>query len=292
MRPARFEYLAPSSAEEAIEQLARFAGDGRLLAGGQSLIPLMNLRLARPVALIDLGRCAELTYIERSGDWLAIGPMTRQTEVENSALVKECCPLLAKAMRYVGHPTIRNRGTLGGTLAHADRVAELPGVALALGAIMTAQGPRGSRMIAAAEFFVGDLATALEFDEMLREVRFPVSPANSASAFVEASNRHHDLATVGVAASLEFGPARQCRAASLAVVGVAPTPLRLAAAESRLRAGLFDSVAIAEASALAVKEVSVEGDFHASASYRQRALGGLLERALHECRAQTEDIAG
>lgn len=175
MRPIPFTYLVPRSVEEVIAQLASYGGDARLLAGGQSLIPLLNFRVSRPAALVDLGRCPELAYLQREGDWLVSGPMTRQATAEHSALVQENCPLLVKALRYLGPPTIRNRGTIGGTLAHADRVAELSGVALALGAEFVAQGPSGRRVISAENFFVGDLTNALNPDEMLREIRFPIA---------------------------------------------------------------------------------------------------------------------
>lgn len=279
MRPAPFEYVAPRSAEEALHHLARYSGDARLLAGGQSLIALVNLRISRPAALIDLGRCPELAYFRRDGNWLVCGPMTRQATVEHAAIVRECCPLVMKTMRFLGHPTIRNRGTIGGTLAHADRVAELPGVAVALGALLVAEGPAGLRSIAAEDFFLGDLTTALGPDEMLREIQFPVSPASSRSAFVEASNRHHDLATVGIAASLDLSPQGICERARLVAVGVSAAPVRLRSSEGRLGGRIVGADAIREASQ-AVSELAVDSDLHASASYRRRVVIGLVERAL------------
>lgn len=282
MKPAPFKYIAARSAEEAVEQLSRHDGSARLLAGGQSLIPLLNLRMARPAALIDLATCAELAYIRRDGSWLAIGPMTLQSDAEHSALVADCCPLLTKALPYLGSPTIRNRGTIGGTLAHADRVAELPGVALALEAEFVAQGPNGSRRIGAKDFFVADLTNALKPDEMLREIRFPIAAAQTnKTAFVEANNRHHDLATVGVAVSLDMASSGRCQSARLVAIGVGPTPVRLAQAEAHLvatrdlRASDLD-----ETSHVALQEVDPEGDFHASAEYRRLALRNLVKRGL------------
>ena len=255
MKPAPFKYIAARSAEQAVAGLAAWQGSARLLAGGQSLIPLMNLRMARPAALIDLGTCEGLSYLRREGDWIAVGPMTLQAAVEHSPLIHECCPLVAKTMRYLGSPTIRNRGTIGGTLAHADRVAELPGVAVALRAQMIAQGPGGRRRTIPAEaFYVADLTTALQPDEMLREIRFPVAAKAHRCAFVEASNRHHDLATVGVAVSIEADTTR------IVAIGIGPTPV------------LLDG------------EAEAEGDFHASAEYRRRVLQGLVKRALAEAR--------
>ena len=181
MKPARFEYIAPESDDAAIHALAHYDGEARLLAGGQSLIPILNLRLARPTALIDLGRCPGLTDLHREGDRLVCGPMLRQIEVERSPLVLQCCPLVARTMRLLGPPTTRNRGTIGGTLAHADRVAELPGVAVALEAELVAKRPNGARVIAAENFFLSDLTTALAPDEMLRESVFPSRPRIAAA---------------------------------------------------------------------------------------------------------------
>lgn len=283
MKPPRFKYIAAKSAEEAIDCLARYGGGARLLAGGQSLIPLLNLRMARPDALVDLATCPELAYIRREGDWLAIGPMTRQGDAEHSEPVRASCPLLTKALPFLGSPTIRNRGTIGGTLAHADRVAELPGVAVALGAEFVAQGPGGRRIIKAEDFFVADLTNALNPDEMLREIRFPVSGDNDASAFVEANNRHHDLATVGVAVNLSVG--RAARSARVVAIGVGPVPTRLRRTESRLLEGRLGERGLEEATGLALEEVEPQGDFHASAEYRRRVLRNLVRRALQAATA-------
>jgi carbon-monoxide dehydrogenase medium subunit len=270
--------MAPRSAEEALEQLAARAGDARLLAGGQSLVPLLNLRMARPAALIDLGRCAELAYARREGDWIAFGPMMRQADAERSALVRAHCALLAKALPLVGPPPVRSRGTLGGTLAHADRVAELPAVALALDAQMIAQGPRGRRTIAAQDFFLADLTTALAPDEMLREVRFPVDRSGSVAGFAEATIRHHDLMLLGVAAHLELANGR-CIGARLAVAGGHSVPQRLLAAETELvRTGKVDADALREG-------VELQADGFATEHYRRRILPALAERAVAEAMA-------
>lgn len=291
MRPAPFEYIAPRSAEEAVHKLAERAGDARLLAGGQSLIPLLNLRMARPAALIDLGRCPELAYVRQESSWISFGPMTRQADAEQSALVREHCPLVAKALPYLGPPPTRSRGTVCGTLAHADRLAELPAVAVALGAEMIAQGPKGKRTIVARDFFVGDLTTALAPDEMLREVRFPVETRASGCGFVEATIRHHDLMLLGVAARLEFsgeerGAGGRCVAAQLTVVGGYSVPQRLAQAESHLaRTGMLDDAAIGEAARLSVEDVALQGDTYATERYRRRILPALVERAVREALA-------
>ena len=278
MRPAPFEYIAPRSAEEAVEKLAARAGEARLLAGGQSLVPLLNLRMARPAALIDLGRCPELAYARREGDWIALGPMTRHADAECSAMVQAHCALLAAALPFLGPAPVRNRGTVGGTLAHADRLAELPAVALALGAEMIAQSPKGRRTIAAQDFFVADLTTALAPHEMLREVRFPVDPAGSVAGFAEATIRHHDLMLLGVAAHLQVANGR-CIAARLTVAGGHSIPQRLIAAEKELvRTGKVDPAALRES-------VELQGDGYASEAYRRRILPGLVERAVAQALA-------
>jgi CO/xanthine dehydrogenase FAD-binding subunit len=273
VRPAPFEYIAPRSAEEAVEKLAARAGEARLLAGGQSLVPLLNLRMARPAALIDLGRCPELAYVRRDGDCIAFGPMTRQADAERSAMVQTQCALLARALPFLGPVPVRSRATLGGTLAHADRLAELPAVALALGAEMIAQGPKGRRTIAAQDFFLADLTTALAPDEMLREVRLPIDHAGSVAGFAEATIRHHDLMLLGVAAHLEITNGR-CIAARLCVAGGYSIPQRLIAAEKELvRTGKVDPAALRES-------VELQGDGYASEAYRRRILPGLVERAV------------
>lgn len=278
MRPSPFEYIAPHSPEDAVEHLVARAGEARFLAGGQSLVPLLNLRMARPAALIDLGRCPELSYLRREGDWIAVGPMTRQADAERSPVVQAHCALLAKALPYLGPVPVRNRGTIGGTLAHADRLAELPAVALAMGAEMIAQSPKGTRAIAAHDYFIADLTTALAPDEMLREIRFPVDRAGSVAGFAEATIRHHDLMLLGVAAHLELLDGR-CIAARLAVAGGHSVPQRLLAAEKELvRTGTVDADALRDG-------VELYGDGYASEAYRRRILPGLVERAIADALA-------
>lgn len=277
MKPAPFSYVAPASLQQAAAILAAHAGEARVLAGGQSLIPLMNLRVAAPRLLIDLGRCTELSYIRRDGEALALGAMVRQAEAEHSPLVKELCPLLAATLPYVGHPVIRSRGTVCGSLAHADRVAELPGVAVALGAELVAEGPAGRRIIAADDFFVADLTTALRPDEILREVRFPIAPAHTRSGFLKSGVRHHDLALVGIAAEVTLEGGRIARA-RLAAVGVGPRPVRLREAEARLTGAAASPHGIAER--CSVSGLETGDDAYASARYRMRLTQGLLARVL------------
>jgi CO/xanthine dehydrogenase FAD-binding subunit len=227
VRPAPFRYAAPRSSSEALALLAEHGEDGRLLAGGQSLVPLMNLRMGRPGVLIDLGYCADLAYIEERGDAVAYGPMTRQIDAQNSPLTAKHCRLVAQALALAGPVAIRNRATVGGTLAHADRSAELPAVAAALEATFVIESSKGRREVAAADFFVADLTTAVQPGEMLREVRFPKVPANTFTTFVEAGLRQRDLALVGLAACFGASP-------RLAVIGVESTPVRLREVEKML----------------------------------------------------------
>lgn len=288
LKPARFKYIAPSSAEDAVKYLAEYDGDARCLSGGQSLIPLMNFRLLQPAALIDLNKCPGLNYLRQEDDELVIGPMTRQASVEHSDLVRKCCPLISEAMIYLGSPAIRNRGTIGGTLAHADRTAELPAVAVALGAKFLVLGPNGSRTIPAEEFFLGDLTTALQPDEMLREIRFPVSAKSSRSAFVEAGNRHHDLALVGVAVSLSF--IDNCISdARIVCHGAGPHPVRLTYAEDALIGKSVAPDLLDEAASQSNLSIEPEGDIHASAQYRSAVLPRLVGRALQ--RAVSDGVA-
>ena len=281
MRPAPFEYLAPRSPEDAVARLAEYKGEARLLAGGQSLVPLLNLRMARPAALIDLGRCKDLAYLRRQDGWLAFGPMARQMDAEHSELVREHCALLFRALPYLGPPATRTRGTVCGTLAHADRLAELPAVAVALGAEITALGPNGERTIAARDFFVGDLTTALAPDEMLREVRFPVDKGETGAGFAEATIRHHDLMLLGVAARLEFASGK-CRAAQLAVVGGYSVPQRLTRSEALLGGSVLSDTVIAQAAKVAGEGIELQDDTYATERYRRRILPALVDRAIRQ----------
>src|SRR5689334_13477947 len=216
MKPAPFEYEAPASLDAALELLARYGGDAKILAGGQSLIPVMNFRLAEPALLIDINRVAELDFIRRDGDGtLRIGGLTRQRRLERDPLVAAAAPLLHEAVPFIAHPQIRNRGTLGGSLAHADSRAELPAVAVALRARLRLQRAGGDRWVKAREFFTGLLSTALEPDEILTEVALPATPPRTGWAFLEDARRHGDYAQVGVAAGVSLDEDGRCREARL-----------------------------------------------------------------------------
>jgi CO/xanthine dehydrogenase FAD-binding subunit len=280
VKPPPFSYAAPTTLAEAVGLLTEHAEDEpRVLAGGQSLIPLMNFRLAKPGYLIDLRSVAGLSGIRREGDTLVIGAMTTMSEVERSPEVAVAAPLLAEAIGLVAHTPVRNRGTVGGSLAHADPAAELPAVALASDAELVAAGPAGSRVIPAAEFFTGPFSTALAPDEILTEIRLPVWPGGH--AFVEFSRIHANFAVVGVAALIEEDGDR-IRRAALALTSVAPTPIRATAAE-RVLAGADAAdvtAAAAEAAGAAAEGLTPAGDLHASSQTRIALARTYLRRGI------------
>ena len=279
MKPAKFDYHAPGSIDEAVELLARYGGDAKVLAGGQSLVPLLNFRLARPAALVDVNRIAALSYIREVNGTVAFGAMTRQRTIEFSPVVASRLPLLREATRWVGHLPIRSRGTIGGSIAHADPSAEYPAVLTALGGEVVVQGPRGRRTVKAADLFETYLTTTLAPEELVVEVRLPAMPTGSGYAFEEFARRHGDFAIVGIAAMLVRDGAR-CTSARLAAAGAGPVPVRLRAAEEILeRDGLSDA-AIEAAAARAAELVAPDSDIHASAEYRRHLTSVLTGRAL------------
>jgi aerobic carbon-monoxide dehydrogenase medium subunit len=280
VKPPPFAYAAPTTLDEAVGLLTEHAeAEPRVLAGGQSLIPLMNFRLAKPGFLVDLRNVAGLAGVRRDGDVLVIGAMTRMSELERSPEVAVAAPLLAEAVGLVAHTPVRNSGTIGGSLAHADPAAELPAVALAADAELVATGPGGSRRIPAAEFLRGPFSTALAPDEILTEVRLPVWPGGH--AYVEFSRIHANFAVVGVAVLAELDGGRISRSA-LAVTGVAPTAIRATAAEQVLAgadaAGL--AAAAAEAAQAGVAGLAPAGDLHASQQTRLALARTYLRRGI------------
>jgi aerobic carbon-monoxide dehydrogenase medium subunit len=284
VKPAKFEYHAPATLDAAIALLAQYQGDARLLAGGQSLLPMMNFRLATPAALIDLNRIPDLGYIRTHGGMVHIGAMTRHRMVEFSAIIAQHLPLLAEAIKLVAHLPIRSRGTIGGSLAHADPAAELPMVLQALEGEVVARGPRGERGIKAIDFFRGLMTTSLENDEIIVEVRFPVMSTHAGWAVEEFARRRGDFAIAAIAAVVEAARDR-CSKARLATAGIGEVSMRLTAAEDVVeRQGLGDD-AIAAAAAKAAEMVSPMSDVQASAQYRRHLTGVLTERALRRARA-------
>lgn len=282
MKPAPFEYFQPKSLEEAVELLQAHGEEAKILAGGQSLVPLMNLRLARPRVLIDINRVGELDYIRELDGGLAIGALTRQRDLETSDLVRRRCPLLKEATLLIGHPQVRNRGTVGGSLAHADSTAELSTVAVLLEADMIARSLGGERSIRAEDFFVTFLTTSLGPEEVLTEVRFPAVALGAGWAFEELSRRHGDFAIVSAAAILEKDPSGRCRKPRLAIAGASPQPVRAREAERLLVGQALNEALIQEAGELAKGAVDPESDLHASAEYRRHLAGVLTRRALQK----------
>ena len=285
MKPAAFEYHAPRTIEEAVGLLAEHGDDAKVLAGGQSLVPLMNMRLARPRVIVDINRTRGLAGLGEARGMLRIGSMVRQRAAERSVLVASRCPLLREALGWVGHPQIRNRGTIGGSIAHADPAAEIPAVLAALGGEVTVRGRRGPRTISAAELFVTYLTTAIDARELLTEVRVPVMPRAAGWSWMEIARRHGDFALAGVGVMLAMR-GKVIADARIGLTGVGPIPVRAAAAE-RVLVKQHPSDALWQRAAEAVRAaIEPEGDLHASADYRRHVAGVLTVRALREAHAR------
>jgi len=284
MKPARFEYAAPDTLSEAVSLLQQHADeDVKILAGGQSLVPLLNMRMARPDLLVDLNRIEDLQYIREDGDWLAIGAMTRKRAVEESDLVRRRQPVLLAATQLVAHPQIRNRGTVGGSMAHADPAAEYPALALALGVELRAVGPGGERTIAAQDFFQSYLTTALEPVEVLTEVRVPVLAAGTGWSFVEVARRHGDFALGGAVATLRLDGSGSVSEARVVLFAVGPTAIRLTQIEEMLTGERPAESLFEEAARRSAAEIDEPlSDVHATAEYRRNLAGVLTGRALRE----------
>jgi CO/xanthine dehydrogenase FAD-binding subunit len=246
MKPAPFEYDAPESVEEALDLLAQHGDEAKVLAGGQSLVPLLNFRLARPERLVDINRIAELGYARESEGRLKLGALTRTATLERSGLVAERWPLLREAVRHSGHPQIRSRGTVGGSVAHADPAAELPVALTALDARFVVRSTRGTRTLSPDELFAGFLTTTLEPDELVVEIDVPSLPAGCGTAFVEYSRVHGDFALAGAAVVVSAD------AAAIVLLGAAPTPLRVPDAERALGGGADEDAARLAAAAAEV----------------------------------------
>lgn len=276
MKPAPFAYVRATSLDEALARLDAH-GDAKLLAGGQSLVPMMNMRLVRPVTLVDINGVPGLDAIRATPDGgLVIGALVRHTDLLRSPVVRERAPLVAAAVAHVGHRAIRNRGTVGGSLAHADPAADLPAAVVALDATLVAAGPAGRRRIAARDFFRGPLTTALDAREILVEIAIP-GPAAPAWGFAELARRPGDFALAGVAAILRPGVADGAR---LVAFGAADTPLRLTRAETALGVGRVDAALARAAGDAAAAGCAPQDDVHATAEYRRHLVGVLAERAI------------
>lgn len=280
MKPAPFEYYAPESLDEALRLLAELGPEAKVMAGGQSLLPTMNLRLARPAHLVDINGVAELSQIRIWNGGLALGALVRHRQAERSELVRARCPLLAEALPLVAHPQIRSRGTIGGSLAHADPAAELPAVVAALDAELVARSVRGERVLKAEEFFLTVFTTTLEPDELLVEVRLPGMPAGAGWSFQEVSRRHGDFALVGVATLVRLGSDGTIADARLAFTGAGPTPMRARQAEGLLAGERPSPEAFAAAAEQAAGELEPESDVHATAAYRRHVARVLARKSL------------
>jgi len=281
MKPAKFDYYDPRSLEEALALLDTHQGDGKVLAGGQSLMPLLNMRLARPNVVVDINRIKELNYVRASDGGIAIGAIARQRALQTEKLIAERVPILREAAYYIAHPQIRSRGTICGSIAHADPAAELPALALALDAEMTLTSAKAARTVGAETFFQSFFTTALEANEILTEVRFPAPPKDSSWSVLEISRRHGDFAIAGIVAGLALDPERQVIArARLVYFGVGATPIRVTAAEDALIGQAAAEPAFETAAQSAKQGIDPSNDIHASEEYRRAVAATLTKRAL------------
>lgn len=288
MKSAPFAYHDPSNVDDLMGLLAE-KENAKLLAGGQSLMPMLNMRYAMPDHLIDLNGIEELAGVEETGEAIEIGAMTRQRDLMGSSAAVGCFPILADALANVGHFQTRNRGTVGGSLCHLDPSAELPCVAAATGAVLVIRGPRGEREVGMADWPLAYMQPNLSADEVLVRVRLPKRAALSGQAFVEFARRHGDFAIVGVAAMLDLEGER-IEHASLAVAGVGPHPVRLADVETALE-GEAANEATFKAAAAEARGIEAMDDAYVSGGYRQRLTGVLVERALARAAAQAGEAA-
>jgi carbon-monoxide dehydrogenase medium subunit len=280
VKPPPFEYHAPESLPDALELLGQLGDEAKVLAGGQSLMPLLSLRLARPAHLVDINALRELANVNTWDGGLSLGALVRQRSAERSDLVRQRSPLLAEALPMIGHPQIRNRGTIGGSLAHADPASELPAVAMALDAQLVIRKANGERTVSPAAFFLSYLTTSLEPDELLAEVRFPAWPAGAGWSYLEVSRRHGDFAMVGVASVVRLDASGAIAEARLAYTGAAAAPVRARAAELQLQGQPATDATFQAAAEVAAQALDPQSDVHASAAYRRHVAKVLTQRAL------------
>jgi CO/xanthine dehydrogenase FAD-binding subunit len=290
VKPAPFNLLRPRSVDEALALLQSHGDEAKVLAGGQSLVPLMNFRLAQPRNLIDLNRVEGLDQIKLNDQTLSLGAMVRQRDVERSPAIAERLPILREAIEQVAHPAIRNRGTVGGSLVHADPSAELPLIAVALDATFHLRSGRTSRSVAAKDFYQGYLLTDIAPDELLVGIDFRLPPASSGWCCTEIARRHGDFAIVAVAALLGCGQDRRIDFARIALGGVGPAPLRMIAAESALLSERLSDEPFRAAGELAMQAVDPPADIHASSSYRRHLTGVLVRRALRTAASRVRGL--
>ena len=281
MKPAPFEYYAPDSIEQAVDLFSQHNGDAKLLAGGQSLVPAMNFRVAQPGVLIDLNRVSELSYIREEGNVIRVGSMARERHLEFDSSVEKRTPLLHEAVPFIAHPQIRNRGTIGGSIVHSDPAAELPVLMLALNARLKARNKTGERWIDAQDFFVGMFTTALEADEILVEIELPFMPSHTGWSFMEVAPRAGDYAMMGVAALVTVDESGKCIRAKLVYLNAGEGPIDAKEAANLLEGESLNDTLIEEAAVTASeKEINPFGNMHASADFQRHLAKVLTKKTL------------
>jgi carbon-monoxide dehydrogenase medium subunit len=285
MKLPPFAYACPTTLPEAIELLASHDGDAKAIAGGQSLVPMLAFRLAQPTLLVDLRKLADLRGIRISDEGVTLGAMVRWRDIEDDERLETAHPLLKAAIAHVAHYQIRNRGTVGGSIAHADPAAEMPGIAITCDAEIAVVGKSGAHVIQAADFFQGALTTALTPDEIIVEIRLPAWPAGRRWGFQEFARRRGDFAMAAAAVFYDQDARGKARNAHVGVIGVGDRPLRLTAVEDVLNGESIDEATIAKADAATSAAVDPQDDIHASAAYRRSLVGTMVERALKSASA-------
>jgi carbon-monoxide dehydrogenase medium subunit len=286
MKLPPFEYACPTTLAEAVQLLASRDGDAKAIAGGQSLMPMLAFRLAQPALLVDLRKLSDLRGIRISDKGVTLGALTRWREIEDDERLDTAHPLLKAAIAHVAHYQIRNRGTVGGSIAHADPAAEMPGIAVTCDAEIAVVGKSGAHAIAAADFFEGALTTALEPDEIIVEVRLPAWPQDRRWGFQEFARRRGDFAMAGAAVFYDLDASGKATNAHVGVIGVGDRPQRLPSVEAVLNGQLIDEATIAKAEAATHAAVDPQSDIHASAAYRRALAGTMVERALKQAAAR------
>ena len=280
MIPASFEYLRATTIPEAIGFLQQYGDDAKILSGGQSLIPMMKFRLARPAYLVDINRISGLSYIREEDGYLRIGGLTREADLDNSPLIKAKYPILADTSRVIADPQIRNLATVAGNLAHGDPANDHPATMLALRAEIVATGPRGERVLPVDGFFVTLFATQLEHDEIVTEIRVPVPPAHSGGAYMKLERKVGDFATAAVAVQMTVDAKGICQKAGIALTNVGPTPIRASKAEEFLREKRLDEAGIRQAALLAAEAAQPSSDLRGPEEYKRALVKELTRRAL------------
>ena len=290
MKPAPFDYHAPDSIEQAVELYRQYSGDAKILAGGQSLVPAMNFRVVQPSVLIDLNRVAELSYIREDGDVIRIGSMARERHLEFDSSIAQHTPLLHEAVPFIAHPQIRNRGTIGGSIVHADPAAELPVLMTALNARLKAKNASGERWIDAKDFFVGMFTTALEPDEILAEIELPFSPPRTGWSFLEVAPRAGDYAMMGVAVLVTLDENGKCQKAKLVYLNAGEGPVEATEGAKRLEGlAIDDNVIKSAAEHASENEMNPFGNMHASAEFQRHLAKVLTQNALSQATQRAQE---